>query len=368
MRFNRMPLEEWFDKYQYKITYDIGESAITYLSLEELDLDLRPLKLRYGYHAGNPRLRRRIAELYPGLSEGNVLVTNGCAEALFDLSITLLQPGDHVVVEHPNYPSNYEVPRSLGCHVDMLHLKFDEGFELNVERLRGLITPKTKFVSLTYPNNPTGATLSEDTLREVVALVEAKDCYLVFDETYRDLTVDDPPPPAASLSPKAISVSTMSKAYGLPGIRIGWLATQDQPLLQKVLATREQVSICNSVLNEEIAWYMLGRRDEHLHNVRNQVAENLRVLKEWMQEQNWLEWVEPKAGVVCLPRIADGFFRDPEEFYICLAEKHKTFVIPGRCFELDNRFFRIGFGGDRAHLELGLQALERAAVELTRGS
>ncbi|RLI40421.1 dipeptidase, partial [Candidatus Bathyarchaeota archaeon] len=280
MRFQRMSLEEWFDKHQYRITYDIGESAIACLSLEELDLDLRRLKLRYGYHAGNPRLRERIAELYPGLSGNNVLVTNGCAEALFDLSATLLQPGDHVVVQHPNYPSNYEVPRSLSCHVDMLYLKFDEGFQLNLERLRGLITPKTKFVSLTYPNNRTGATISEDTLREIIALVEAKDCYLVFDETYRELTLGDPLPPAASLSPKAVSVSTMSKAYGLPGIRIGWLATQDQALLQKVLATREQVSICNSVLSEEIACYMLGRRDEHLRKVKNHIAGNYRILKE----------------------------------------------------------------------------------------
>lgn len=368
MRFQRMPLEEWFDKYQYEITYDIGESAIACLSLEELDLDLRRLKLRYGYHKGNPRLRERIVKLYPGLSESNVLVTNGCAEALFDLSVTLLQPGDHVVVEHPNYPSNYEVPRSLGCHVDMLHLEFDEGFQLNLEQLSELITPKTKLVSLTYPNNPTGAMISENTLREVIALVESRKCYLIVDETYRDLTGDNPLPPAASLSPKAVSVSTMSKAYGLPGIRIGWLATQDQPLLQKVLATREQVSICNSVLNEEIAWYMLGERNQHLRNARNHVAENLRILKEWMQRQSWVEWVEPRAGVVCLPRIANGFFRDTEKFYVRLAEKYKTFVIPGRCFELDNRFFRIGFGGDRAYLEVGLQALEQAAVELARES
>jgi aspartate/methionine/tyrosine aminotransferase len=368
MKFQRMSLEEWFDKYQYKITYDIGESAIACLSLEELDLDLRHLKLRYGYHEGSCRLRERIANLYPGLSEGNVLVTNGCAEALFDLSVTLLKPGDHVVVQKPNYPSNYEVPRSLGCHIDMLHLKFDDGFQLNLERLSELITPKTKFLSLTYPNNPTGAMISEDTLREVIALVEAKNCYLVFDETYRDLTAHDPLPPAASLSPRAISVSTMSKAYGLPGIRIGWLATQEQALLQKVLATREQVSICNSVLNEEIAWYMLGERNQHLRNARNHVAENFRILKEWIQRQSWLEWVEPRAGVVCLPLIADGFFKNPEEFYVRLAEKYKTFVIPGRCFELDNRFFRLGFGGKRAHLEVGLQSLEQAAVELTRGS
>ena len=240
MWFNRMELEIWFDKYQYAIDYDIGESAVKTLAIEDIDIDLEKVLLRYGYHTGHPSLRSVIAEHYPGLSADHIIVTTGASEANFVVVSALVKPGDHVVVEHPNYPSLYEVPRSLGCEVSLFTLKFENGFRPDLDTLEKMITPKTKLVSLTHPNNPTGSMISEEDLRKVIEMVEAHDTYLLFDETYRHMAPDESLlPPAASLSPHAISITSMSKCYGLPGIRTGWLATRNPFILDSAVAIRE---------------------------------------------------------------------------------------------------------------------------------
>lgn len=364
MWFRRMPLEDWFDKYQYEIEYDIGESAVKYLTFGDLNIDLGNLSLRYGYHRGKPELRELIAEQYEGLSPDHVLVTNGAAEALFDVAASLLKSGDYVIVEHPNYPSNYEVPRSLGCKVDLLHLNFERGFKPDLDELKSLMTPQTKLVGLTHPNNPTSSMISEKALKELIELVESYDSYLIFDETYRELAFDHKLPAAASLSPKAISISTMSKSYGLPGIRIGWMATKDKSIIESALAVREQVTICNSAIGAAIALSILKKRDEFLKNVERHVEGNLQIVSAWMKEQENLEWIRPEAGVVCLPRIKSDVLANPEDLYRLLVEKYKTFVIPGCCFGMDNRYFRLGYGGTSEELENGLKNINKALRDI----
>jgi aspartate/methionine/tyrosine aminotransferase len=160
----------------------------------------------------------------------------------------------------------------------------------------------------------------------------------------------------------------MSKCYGLPGIRIGWLATRDHGVLERVLAVREQVTITNGALSETIAAAVLTRRDEFLDRARAHVEANLRIATEWMAGQPLLEWVPPRGGVVGLPRITDmGAGRDPEALFVDLAERREVFVVPGRCFELDNRFFRLGFGADSAVLATGLERIGMALAAWAGG-
>ncbi|MFH1942109.1 MAG: aminotransferase class I/II-fold pyridoxal phosphate-dependent enzyme [bacterium] len=358
MWFNRMPLEDWFDTYQYEIEYDVGESAVKYLSFDELNIDLSKLPLRYGHHRGRPDLREAIACQYDGLSANQVIVTTGASEANFAVLAALLRPGDHVVVHHPNYPSLYEVPRSLGCSVSLLSLEFENSFQLDIEKLKRLITPDTKLISLTVPNNPTGAMISEDTLHEIIRIVESNDTFLLFDETYRELTYGTPLPWAASLSPKIISISSMSKSYGLPGIRIGWMSTQSEAVIEAALAVREQVTIANSAISEEIACSVLEKKEKYLRRAREHVRKNLEIVTQWMSRQESIAWIPPQAGVVCLPKIIKENIADPESVYRLLAETRKTFVIPGRCFEMDNHFFRLGYGGTTKELKAGLEIIE----------
>jgi len=358
----RMPLEKWFDKYQFEARYNLGESSVYWLSLEDVPLELLSMKKpRYGNHKGDPELRRIISDQYGGLSEDNILITNGASEAIFCAYYALLSPGDKVIIEHPNYSSNYEVPRSLGCKVELLELRFEDKFKLDLEELKSKVTDETKLVSLTHPNNPTGSMLSREELEKVVELIESRNCILLCDETYRDLAFSNKHPLAASLSPNVISISSMSKAYGVPGIRIGWLATQNKAVLESVLAVREQVTICNSVLGEEIAKLILGKQQRILQNLKPHIERNLEVVAEWMEaHKEVVEWVRPEAGVVCLPRIRSDRSIDPEKLYRYLIETLKTFLIPGRCFEMSNYYFRLGFGGCYEELKEGLENLDYA--------
>jgi aspartate/methionine/tyrosine aminotransferase len=243
-----------------------------------------------------------------------------------------------------------------------LTLKFEDHFKPDLDELKRMVTSETKLVSLTHPNNPTGSKISEDDLQRVIEIVETARTTLLFDETYRDMDLEDPMPPAATFSPRVVSISSMSKCYGLPGIRIGWLATKDRHILESVLAIREQVSITNNAVSEEVAVHVLNNKDQFLARSRQRIERNRSIVTRWMNEQNDVEWVTPDAGVVCFPRIKANVNVEPEQVYRRLAEDYRTFVLPGRCFEMDNRHFRIGFGAEPEEIETGLANVSKALM------
>jgi len=366
MWFERMSLEVWFNKYQYNVDYDIGESAVKYLTFDQLNVDLDGLPLRYGYHEGRPDLREMLAKDYPGFSGDNVIVTGGGSEANFAIMCALCKPGDHVVVEHPNYTSMYDVPRSLGCNVDLFRLNYEDAYKPDIDKLESMITPETKIVSLTHPNNPGGSMISEDELHRIIDIVEKNKTYLLFDETYREMCFDRMLPAAATLSPRVISLSSMSKCYGIPGIRLGWAATQDKELLAQLLAIREQISITNNVMSEAIALKVLSEKEEHLTKARAYIKTNRAYVNDWIEAQEDFEWVFPEAGVVGFPRLKKSAGVDPEALIVSIVEDYRTFTIPGRCFEADNHHFRLGFGATLDEIKIGLGNVEKALVGLKK--
>jgi aspartate/methionine/tyrosine aminotransferase len=232
MNYVRMPIEiESPEQMGYEnVRYNLTESSFSDAQLGDLDLDLRSLLLCYGDHQGNRRLRELIAE-DSGVSPDEVLITAGAAAALFVIATSVLRQGDRLLVERPNYATNIETPRAIGAELDFLQLHFEEGFRPNLDRLAALIQPQTKLVSITVPHNPTGSVVSETELRQIIALCESRGVTLLVDETYREMAHDGPLPVAASLSPQVLSVSSLSKTWGLPGIRIGWLICRDRPLM-----------------------------------------------------------------------------------------------------------------------------------------
>lgn len=363
MNFNRMPLEDWFDSFQYEIDYDIGESGVKFVKLKKLGIDIGDLDLRYGYHTGSPELRQLISESYKGISPEQIAVTTGSSESNFALIAALVRDSDHMIVEHPNYPSLYEVPRSLERSYDLFPLSFEEGFVPNVTRLASLVKPNTRLITLTHPNNPTGSVIKENQLLEIARLAERNDAYLLHDETYRELSFDKPPPPAAVLSDHAISMTTMSKAYGLPGIRIGWVAGP-RHIVEAVRKVREQITICNNSIGEAIACAVLKEKDTILRRMQDIVKQNFQTLRGWMNAQQVLEWVEPKGGVVAFPRLKHG--QTTEDLCRLLVAKYRTFTIPGYCFEM-KQHMRVGFGGEAPELKAGLERIEKAMRDLAYG-
>jgi aspartate/methionine/tyrosine aminotransferase len=379
MRYRRLPIEvESPEEIGYgAIACNLAESSVADASLADLDVDLGRLLLRYGDHRGLPELRELIAAdagrpLAPGatpLAPADVLVTAGAAGALFIVATALLEPGDELVVVRPNYATNIETPRAIGAELRILDLHPDDGWATDPDALAALMTPRTRLVSITNPHNPTGALLPSPALRRIVGIVEAHPAArLLVDETYREMTYDDPLPPVATLSPRAIGVSGMSKTYGLPGIRTGWLATRDAGLMTTFLAAKEQIQITGSLVDEAIAARALERRAELLPAIRAGIAEALGTVRAWLAAEPRLAWVEPRGGVVGFPWIRADAGIDPDAFHRALAERHATAVGPGHWFERPRSFFRLGFGWPPpAELSEGLARISRALNDATVG-
>jgi aspartate/methionine/tyrosine aminotransferase len=200
------------------------------------------------------------------------------------------------------------------------------------------------------------------TLERVVELVERHPrARLLVDETYRELAAE-PLPMAAALSTRAISVSSMSKTYGLPGLRIGWVVCRDPELSETLLAAKEQILICGAAVDEEMAARVLAERERILPSIRARIDEHLRIVSEWFESQDVFEWVEPRAGVVGLPRFRDPAGIDLDCFYRDLLEQHGTYVGPGHWFDQPRSSFRLGFGWPETDdLRRGLAGLLAAA-------
>jgi aspartate/methionine/tyrosine aminotransferase len=365
LSYRRTPIEaESPEEYGYeKINYNLAESSVPDYILGNIDLDLSNLKLSYGDHRGYPKLRNAIAEEAKDIRSDQVLISTGAAGSLFIINTSLLNQKDHTVLLHPNYVANLESPRAIGCEIDYLRLSKEEKFKIDLGKLEDLIKPNTRLISLTYPQNPTGAVLTESELNEIISIVESKGIYLLIDETYREMTLNKKPLPiAASLSKQAISVSSFSKAYGLPGIRLGWLIAQDKTMLETFLAAKELIFICNSLVDEVIgSKFFNDVKRQFLVEINTQVSKNYQILENFMNSNEFLEWIRPKGGCICFPWIKDEIKLDVELFYNLLKETYKTFVAPGRWFEVDRRFFRIGFGYPSSQeLSQGLQCISRA--------
>ncbi len=363
LNYRRTPIEkESPEEYGYeKIKYNLAESSVPDAVFGDLEIDLSSSVLSYADHLGNLELRQSIASEGEGIKPDNILITTGAAGALFIIATSLLKPSDHVVLLHPNYVANIETPRAIGCQVDYLMLSFEEQFKLDLEKLAQLIKPNTRLISLTYPQNPTGTILTRSELEEIITIIESKGCYLLLDETYRDMA-SNPPPIAASLSPQAISVSSFSKAYGLPGIRSGWLINQNPTLIERFLAAKELIFICNSIIDESIATHFyINKKIQFLKDIQTHVNKNFMLLKGWMEKNEFIEWIEPQGGCICFPRIRKNINLDIDSFYMVLKKKYKTFVAPGHWFEVNKRFMRLGFGyPSNTELKGGLQCITNA--------
>lgn len=376
MKYVRMPIEiESPEQMGYEnVKYNLTESSFADAQLGNLDLDLKALVLCYGDHQGNRTLRELIAQDC-GVAPHEVLITAGAASALFVIATTLLRAGDRILVEQPNYATNIETPRAIGAEIDFLTLRFEEGFRPSLAQLEAQLHTTTKLVSLTVPHNPTGSMLTESELRQIIDLCARKGVALLMDETYREMAFAGPLPVAASLVPASssrapvISVSSMSKTWGLPGIRIGWLICRDPKLMETLLAAKEQIFICNSVVDEEIALRFLQQKTQRAPAIFAAMKQNFTALADWMQSQHDLEWVKPEGGVVCFPRFRADCPVDIDRFYRILNDKYKTFVGPGHWFEMDRRYLRIGYGWPSLHdLREGLAAITLAAKEAQASS
>lgn len=366
MRYIRMPIEaESPEEFGYdRIRNNLSESSIKDKTLRELGIVLEDLTLFYGDHRGFAPLRKEIALQGEGLTADDILVTAGAAGGLFTVATALLGKGDHLIVMRPNYATNIETPKAIGADISFVDLEPEDKYGLDAGRIAAAVRPGTKLISVTVPHNPTGTMISLEMMQAIIAIAEQAGCYVLFDETYRDLTFGEPLPVGASLSPRAISISSMSKAFGVPGIRIGWVITKDRRLAGLLLAAKEQIGICGSVIDEAIAYEVIKKRPQVISENKECIRRRLGIVRDWVQSEPLIQWVEPSGGVVCFPHIALSDTQT-DAFYKRLLEEYKTYVAPGHWFERPKQYWRLGFGWPSENeLRDGLAAISRAAREV----
>jgi aspartate/methionine/tyrosine aminotransferase len=362
-------VERWFAKYEFSVSYNIAESCIQPLSLPEIcsiaGLDpsilLGSEPIGYVDAAGSPELRRAIAGLYPGTTAGQVLVTSGAIEANYLLHSSLIEPGDMVICQFPAYQQLYEVARSRGADVRLWRLYRENQFHPDVDDLKNLARGPVKLIVVNNPHNPTGAVLSAEEMQGVLDIARRSGAFLHVDEVYNGIFYDKPVPSARLMGADVAVTSSMSKVYGLPGARIGWVAGPE-PIVQKCSELRDYTSICPAMLSERLSLTVLRNRDAFLRRSADLASRNYAIVRDWMDKcAAIVSWAPPKGGVVCFPWYhADT---GSEAVSRRLAEEQDVLVLPGTCFEHEGHF-RLGFGYRTDRLVEGLSRLERLLYTL----
>ena len=364
MRLPPFQLERFFARYEFQAPYLLCSSDCESMSVEELlrleaqaQEALHSLWLGYTESQGHPELRVEIARLYQQIDAPQVLVHTGAEEAIFTFMHAALEPGDHVIVQTPCYQSLSDVARSIGCEVTAWQTREQDGWALDVASLRGEMRANTRAIIVNCPHNPTGYLMDRATQREIIEIARSQHCLLFSDEVYRGLEYDeqDRLPAACDLYERAVSLGVMSKAYGLAGLRIGWIATQDRDIYARMASYKDYLSICNSAPSEFLAGVALRHQETLLQRSRKIVLDNLALLNEFFARYAHIfAWQPPKAGPIAFPRLllAQGI----EAFCADLVQKKGVLLLPGTTYGDQEQHFRIGFG--RKNMPICLEQLE----------
>lgn len=376
MKIEPFALERWMTTYEMDVAYDIAESGICPLTANEL-LAMEPpeargdvmagllnLPLGYSEARGTHALRSLLAATYRATSPDQILVTTGAIEANFLLCNALLEPGDHVVAVHPAYQQLNSLPRAVGCDVSLWELRAESGFRYDLDDLERLVTPRTRLIVVNTPHNPTGAMLSADELRRIYDLAVSLGARVLCDEAYRWLEVPggDPfPPPIRDLGDAGISVGTFSKPFGLPGLRIGWLAAPDD-VVAACWGLRDYVSLSPGKLNDALAVLALRHRDQIVARTQRIVEQNLATARRWFADHaDVVSWSPPRGGLLALLR----YNLDITSLDLAnkLAEDYGVMLAPGSAFGYEHHL-RLGIGQDPAIFAEGLRRTAECLSEL----
>ena len=359
-------VEEWMNAYETGARYNIAETCVDSISLDELFAltgedkqafldEFCASRLTYGHIEGNPIFLDGICGLYKTLSRENVVPTHGAAGANHHIFYSLINPGDRVVSIMPTYQQLYSIPESFGADLQLLHLKQENDYLPDLDELRALVTPETKMICINNPNNPPGALMSVELMKEIVEIARGVGAWVMCDEVYRHLTQKDGwCESIVDLYDKGISVSSMSKVFSLAGLRLGWIATHDMDVVKACLSHRDYNHISCGMFDEIVAGIALKHADKLLERNRGIVRENLAILDAWMQTEPRLRYTKPQAGTTALVY----YDYDLPSYEFCEKMYHKTgaFVTPGDCFE-QPKSIRIGYACDTQELKNGLAAV-----------
>ncbi len=372
MKIEPFLLERWMTRHETHVKYDIAESGILPLSTHDL-LQFEPegaraatleallqLPLGYSEACGTVALRSALAATYQLVAADQILVTTGAIEANYLLFQVLLDAGDHVIAPYPAYQQLYSVPRAIGCEVSLWEVGPETDYRYDVDALERLLTPRTKLIVVNTPHNPTGAMLSPADAARVYALAESVGAWVIGDEAYRWLSVPggDPfAPPAVDMGARGISVGTLSKPYGLPGLRIGWMAGP-RDVIERCWGMRDYITLSPGKLNDALACLALRHHDKIVERNRVIITANLAAASAWIESrQDMLSWTAPRGGLLGLLKY--NLPVDSLTLADTLATEYSVMLAPGSAFGYEQHL-RLGIGQRPDMFARGLAEAGRA--------
>ena len=368
MRVPLFAMERWQSTFEHRVDFNLSESGVHPLNLAELfeliDLDPNDVHLEYSQSDGTDEFKERIAALYEGATSDNIVATTGGAEANYIVLWSLLSEGDRVVALEPTYGQTPGLARGLGADVTSFALKEKDGWQPSPGAASKHITDGTRLVIVTNPNNPTGAVLTSDAMDEIVAAAEEVGAWILADEVYAGAEVEGPETPSFwGRYDRVIISGSLSKAYALPGLRIGWI-TAPTSLRDKLWSRKDYTTITPATLSDVAARRIMepSIRRQVLDRTRGIIRTNLPVITGWLDERpDLFSYHPPAAGAICYVRY------NLEINSIDLAERLKSeksvLVVPGDHFGMDY-YLRLGFGNPATELELGLDRIANLVDEI----
>jgi len=351
MQLPAFKLERYFARYEFSVKYVLCASDCESFSIQDL-LAFEPDAadqfhqhwLGYTESPGSPSLQREICNLYENVEPQQVLVHTGAEEAIFLFMHAVLDASDHVIVHWPCYQSLFEVARGIGCQVTFWQARENNGWSLDLDELQQHFRPNTKAVIINTPHNPTGYLMPPDVFQEIAHICRARGITLFSDEVYRESEYrrQDRLPAACDLGEHTVSLGVMSKTYGLAGLRIGWIATQNADVYGRMAALKDYTTICNSAPSEFLAALALRHREKLVSRNLGIIAGNLVLLDQFFaRHPDRFAWQRPQAGSIGFPRLIGA---DINDFCKDLVEKAGVLLLPGTLYEDSGNHFRIGFG------------------------
>lgn len=358
MQFPEFELLHWFEETAEGYLH-LSHSEMLGFRFSEFGKPLPDLDLGEATPRGALRLRSVIGAHHRAWPD-SVLVCNGASEANFLVHAALVGPGDEVLAETPLYPPLAQLPAAFGATVRRIPRLAAESWRLDLDALEASLTARTKLVVLTNLNNPTAAPLTDRDLKRLATLAESHGFYVHVDETFRELGFEGTPPSAVQFGNRFVVTSTVTKAYGLGGLRIGWVvATPD--VLERLKGVKDYTSVCPSAVSEELATWALERREAFLARAAEILKTNRQVARAWIERNPKVEAFLPANGNLCFPKLPVNM----DALAKRLRDQYKVVIAPGRFFGMSDHF-RLGLGGRTADLEKGLMLLDMAMGGLAR--
>ncbi|MFP4022034.1 MAG: aminotransferase [Halanaerobium sp.] len=364
MKIAPFKVEEWMNEYEMDAEYNIAETCVESLTVEELlnfsdDPDARleeikKMQLTYGDIRGSAAFKKGVSSLYEQVDPENILPSHGAIGANFLVLYSLIEAEDEVVSVFPTYQQLYSIPESFGAEVKKLDLKFEDGFLPDLKKLKSLVSDKTKLIEINNPNNPSGVVMKRETLAEIVEIARAADAYVLADEVYRGFNLEEEIPSIADLYEKGISVGSMSKVFSLAGLRMGWIAGPES-VIEICQLHRDYTTISNSMISDYLSTIALENKNQIIRRNLAKVKKQLQILDNWVRNEELIEYVKPNGGTTAFLKYKLDL--DSESFSKSLFKQKGVLVVPGIAFGREH-FLRIGFAGNEEELKKGLSQLK----------